>query len=285
MAMNSPSGSESRRRDQHQAVQEVRWSMGRQDRPTRLGRGAPLRVGFFTNQSGQHPMASLMSTTRGSGGGGRGGQTRLSLLLSLIWVASGGDHSTTRPASFWARLLGLADPSDSGARVVSSSWAELQTRGFVNITQGRFSGDVPTITLLNEAGGVPSREYTVPLGREGDLYIRVPEEFWGRGLISDEELTGPGLVMYLAALRTHQLARDPDALTFPAATFKERYGVSETTRKKGLRNLSDELGILHKRFASVDDAGGVGHRLRPRSVYQIAPQWAPHAATPTPAQP
>lgn len=62
----------------------------------------------------------------------------------------------------------------------------------------------PTVTLLREDGsGAP---YTIPTGRNGDYYRRVPEQAWNR-LIGEPSLTGPGLAMYLVAVRTAEQAR------------------------------------------------------------------------------
>ena len=265
--------SEITRRSQREAALEVRDRMGLSEGPSRRGLGAPVRTAFFRKAPGEHPMASLMSGRQGSGGG-RGGRTRLALLLSLIWVASGKDHSTTRPASFWARLLGMPDPGETGARTINATWAELERRGFVKVQRGPHTGAVSQITLLDEsASGAP---YRIPTGGEGDRYIRVPEALWAAPVLT-QEMTGPGLALYLITLRTYGLARSKDRLTFPAVTFHDRYGLSESTRKKGLKNL-DDLLILMRTKSVVDDSGGVGHRLRPRNTYELAPHLLPPAS-------
>ena len=265
--------SEITKRLQREAAREVRDGMGLSEGPSRRGLGAPVRTAFFVKAPGEHPMASLMSGRQGSGGG-RGGRTRLALLLSLIWVASGQDHSTHRPASFWARLLGMPDPGETGARTVNSTWAELERRGFVKVQRGPHAGAVSQITLLDEsASGAP---YRIPTGSEGDRYIRVPEALWLAPVLTPE-VTGPGLALYLVTLRTYGLARNKDRLTFPAGTFHDRYGLSESTRKKGLKNL-DDLLILMRTKSVVDDSGGVGHRLRPRNTYELAPHLLPPAS-------
>lgn len=268
-------------RSQREAVNEVRASMGWHTERSRLGLGAPVRVNFF-RQADRYPMAELMSG-RGAGGGGRGGRTRLALLLSLIWVASGKDHSSTRPASFWARLLGMRDPDVAGARAIRSTWAELERRRFVRITEGRFSGDVPTVTLLNETGtGAP---YTIPTGSRGDIYFRVPEALWKSGLLRHEDgLSGPGLVMYLASLQTMQSTHQP-VIFFPSATFHLSYGMSETTRKNGLRNLVT-LNVLDLSRRAIDSDGGIGHRRWRRNTYELAEHLAlpPRVAVPPQSQ-
>lgn len=273
------------KRDARTAALEVVRSMGSHPDvgSSRAGLGAPLRVGFFNDKAGRYPLASLMSSTSGKGGGGRGGRTRLALLISALWVASGGDHSSTRPASFWARLLGLDDHLERGARNINATWAELANRGFVRQSHGPHPGALSTITLLNEVAPRPTR-YEIPKGSGGDLYLRIPEAFWRSGQLASPELTGPGLAMYLIALRTHQLARDKDSLTFPATSFKERYGLGESTRKKGLANLED-LGIVDRVHVLVDNSGGMGHRLRPRNVYQLVHHLAPLPPRPSEDRP
>lgn len=239
----------------------------------RRGRGAPVRDAFFRwEEDGRphHPLAQLMNSRSGRSGGGRGGRTRLALYLSLLWVASGGDHSTQRPASFWASLLGLSDPEDAGSRVIRSTWAELEVRGLVKVTPGTYSGDVPTVRPLREDGS--RRAYTIPLGRDGDTYRRLPEAAW-RELIHAEELTGAGLVMYLVALRTAEQAGRTDGLTFPRAFFRDEYGMGESTRKSGLRNLVD-LAVLVQHLEHVDVFGDVLERRRPRAVYDLLPEYA-----------
>lgn len=258
------------------AFQAAVRAMGR-----RAGLGAPVRDAFFRCElDGQqrHPLAQLMSARSGRSGGGRGGRTRLALYLSLLWVAGGEGHSSHRPASFWAALLGLPDPDGAGSRVIRSTWSELEARRLVTISRGSYSGDVPTVRLLREdSSGQP---YTIPTGRDGDTYRRVPEVAW-RMLLPDEDLTGAGLVMYLVALRTAGQASRTDGLTFPRAHFKTEYGLGESTRRSGLRNLAD-LGVLAKHTEHVDDAGDVLERRRRRDVYDLLEEYAHISRPPDP---
>lgn len=258
---------------QKEAFEEILSSMRYSGREhSRLGLGAPLRSSFVKNAKSEYPMASLMHSRQGGSSGGRGGKTRLALLLSLLWVAGGSDHSSTRPASFWARLLGLDEPDDAGGRVVRSTWAELAHRGFVAAKPGAFKGDVPTYTPLIEDGS--RRPYQTPRGADGDLYFRVPEALWRSGLLSADELTGPGLAMLVVALRLSAATGRQESLTFPLGTFGRDYGLSESTRKKGLRSLCD-LGVLEQRAELADASGDRGHRLRKRFVYDLSARYAP----------
>ncbi len=239
----------------------------------RRGLGAPLRDVFFQHEADgvrQYPLARLMSS-RSTSGGGRGGKTRVALYLSLIWVASGGDHSTDRPSRFWAGLLGLPDPDRSGGRVVRSTWRELQARRLVALTPGDHEGAVPTVRLLREDGS--GRPYTIPDGSPGETYRRIPEFAWRR-LFAEPELTGPGLAMYLVALRTAYRAQRLDELTFPSAYFLTEYGLGDSTRKSGLRNLSD-LGVLDPHRRRMGDFGDSSRRARMRNVYNLLEDYAP----------
>ncbi len=243
----------------------------------RLGKGAPLRDAFFLTPRGDdvhHPLASLMNARSGSGGG-RGGKTRVLLYLSLLWVAGGGDHSTTRPASFWADLLGLPDPGGAGSRAVRSNWDELEHRGFVAIERIGVSGDTPIIRALMETGS--GEPYAIPTGEDGDTYRRIPEAAW-RALFHADDLTGPGLCMYLISLRTHGQARGYP-LTFPRAYFRRAYGLSESTRKAGLRNLVD-IGALEEQGISVE-TGAAGARRRGRTQYTLHRLYTPLSSTAT----
>jgi hypothetical protein len=245
----------------------------------RIGRGGPVRDEFFAvtgpDGSVRHPMAELMSS-RSTSGGGRGGQTRVALYLSALWIGVAGDHSTTRPASFWASLLGLEDPDGRGARVIRSTWAELEARQYVRVHPGAHAGDIPTIYPLREDGsGVP---YTRPDGQGVDTYRRIPEKFWEM-LLPDGELTSPGQVMYLVAIRTALVVQRSTGLTFPRAYVTKTFGIGESTRKAGLRNLTDLLVLdPHKRL--VDDDGDLLARRRQRTVYDVLAPFDPPAPPP-----
>lgn len=80
--------------------------------------------------------------------------------------------------------------------------------------------------------------------------------------------------MYLVALRTASLLGRTVSLAFPSQQFVREVGLSDVTRKKGLRNL-DEMGVLLAEDLPRDDLGEQGQRRRPRKVYGFAPEWAP----------
>lgn len=254
---------------QRLAYKEVVQSLRR-----RQDQGAPLRDVFYRYEvdgEARYPLAQLMSSRSGPGGG-RGGRTRVALYLSLLWVAAQPPHSSRRPASFWASLLGLPDPDNASARAIRSTWAELAARGLVDLTPGTHSGDVPTVQALREDGS--GEPYTIPAGRGGDTYRRIPQSVW-RMLLPQEDLTGAGLAMYLVAVRTAFQASSASGLTFPAKAFRAQYGLSDSTRKAGLANLTDLLVLDAHRHSTVDDRGGIGGRRRQRNTYDLLDEYVP----------
>lgn len=234
------------------------------ERPTRLGRGAPIRQAFtdLAEDSAPSPLARVLSSSTG-GGGGRGGRTRLAVLLSLWWVIGSGDPTSRRPASFWARLLGLADPDATGAVAVRKALRDLEALGFLTLTRASDPDHPPTIRLLRE--DLSGRPYTTPTGREGDRYFRFPEAMWTLGKMS--ELSAPGLTMAVIAHRSRDTREDD--VWFGRNTFTARYGLSDSTRKRGLENLV-QTHVLRRHIGSIDLTGDVGHRRHRRAIYVFA---------------
>jgi hypothetical protein len=201
-----------------------------------------------------------------AGGGGRGGKTRAAVLLSLLWVLAAAPHVSNRPARFWGELIGLEDPDAAGARAVLSSLSELEKRGFIGLEYSE-PGLPPTLQLLKENG---SKEvYTVPGAAKGgaaEPYFRVPDYLWTSGAI--RTLSGPALAMYLVVLSVHRSDIEDYRVWFSPSTFKQRFGLGDSTRKTGLRELV-EAGILMDFDESLDSAGETGNRTYRRKTYRL----------------
>lgn len=239
----------------------------------RLGKrkGAPIRKSFAQTTSGSTPLSEIMSgRSARSGGGGRGGKTRVAVLLSLIWVLAAPPHTSNRPARFWAELIGLEDPEHAGARAVSASLLELEKRGFLKLEHQQ-PGYPPLISLLNE--NLDGNYYTIPGNlKEGprEPYFRVPNLLWRSGGIKD--LSGPALVMYLVVLSVYRTDIEDYRAWFSSSSFKEKFGLGESTRKNGLRELVAQ-GILHPYDESLDFAGETGSRRFKRRTYELDPKY------------
>lgn len=237
----------------------------------RRGQGAPVRRAFvLRTEVGPSPLASLLSSGK-SGGGGRGGRTRLVLLLSLLWVSVAPPHDTKRTARWWATLLGVPGDSHNAARLVRDSLADLQRRGFIRIDSS--VREEPVVFLLDERGTRapytrPTSSQTLGIASHDDStgYFRVPDVFWTDGWCVD--LSGPAIAMYLISL----YGKQAQPFWFSEASFRERYGLSDSTRKKGLRELV-EVGILSEEFTVTDLDGMLMGRMRRRKAYTLDPRF------------
>jgi hypothetical protein len=243
--------------------------------------GAPVRRSFVKRSGAGEvtPLEVLMSAARGKSGGGRGGRTRLALLLSLWWVNSTHPYSSSRPASWWAELIGISDPH-RGPRTVTANMQELARRQFVKIDAGA-PGMANTVTLLNEMGsGDP---YVRPDGTTG-AFFRVPEQLWTTGVIGT--LNGPALVMYLMMLyyyrrpvqidptESRQRVSAASPVWFSARGFRDSHGLSEDTRLAGIQALQ-EAGIIEINSVSIDSSGASGHRRFRRQLLTLTPKFEP----------
>lgn len=257
----------------------------------RNGSGAPVRRKFIeSSSSSSSPLRHLLSGTNATrGGGGRGGKLRVALLLTLIWQLARSPHTTIRPARYWAELIDLEDPEKGGARAIRSTLLELERRGFVR-TEERGPGKVPEMILLDET--LSMRDYKLPYlqameeGSEGTTsYFRVPESLWSTGLLA--KLSGAGLAMYLIAMSRGGWGNQPSFWISPSL-FAEQYGLGDSTRKKGLKELVD-FGVVTHELRSIDRSGQSGYRKFQRSVYTVVESFRvpgstlppPHVQTPS----
>lgn len=235
---------------------------------SRLGRRktAPVRVAFVRRQDGsgaRPPLAKLMSV-------GRGNDVRLKLQLSFLWFAASPPHDLTYPARAWATLLGLDDPDTNGARRVRQGITALREAGLVEVAARQ--GQPSTIYLLEESGSGDA--YSLPGDAYNRLrntpdgwrhqYFQVPDALWTSGWLS--VLSGAALAMLLV-LMAEQGPRSSDVdLWFSPRVARERYGLSDETRSKGLRELRAAGLITARRKAAQRDA--LDFR-RVRNTYRI----------------
>lgn len=223
-----------------------------------------------------HTPLTRLLRTRGASGG-QGGALRIALLISLIWVTARPPYTTTRIAAYWAGLIGRSDdPRGDGARAVRDALHELADRDLVELHS---VGPKTVIVLRNESQPVDGGEpvlYEPPYNSEP--YLSVPRAFWTEGLAAD--LSGAGIAMYLCALA---LTRSDDPEFFISASyFNSRYGISRSSRKRGLAELT-ERGVLTVRVEESEDP--ITYRTVRRNIYRVAkqfrqpPPWVPAEAS------
>lgn len=202
----------------------------------------PVRRSFIQRAEGETeptPLARLLRTRESVGG--KGGGLRISLLLTLIWVTARPPYSTSRVAPYWAELLGRDDPQGEGARVIRDCLHELNERGFIQIaTRGARS----EIVLLNESTPVDERGrpnlYQPPYNESA--YVPIPRAFWTEGLAGT--LSGAAVAMYLCGLALTR--HDQPEFFVSSQKFEERFGISRSSRKRGIAELTQH-GVISTR--------------------------------------
>lgn len=212
---------------------------------------------------GRSPLSLLMSGDNAPrGGGGRGGRTRVAVLITLLWVIAREPYDSKRISRYWATLIGEDDPAGAGAHAVLDALHDLADRGFISLdTSGT---NRMLITLLRETGDRHS--YSFPDPADHDSYFRIPRTLWTSGMI--HEMSGRALALYLIVL-SHAGWGERE-FWINQTLFAERYGLGETTRKKGLRELVD-LGVLDIASVSRSLPGELSGRTFRRNIYVIAP--------------
>ena len=238
----------------------------------------PVRRSFVERTSGSTeptPLVRLMQTQGATGGKGAG--LRISLLLSLIWLSSKEPYTTTRVAAYWAALLGRDDPREEGARTIRDCLHELRERGFIMLAA---RGSNIEIYLSNESKirdektGLPVL-YTPPYG--GESYLSIPRAFWATGTAG--KLSGAGVAMYLVSLA--MLRDDFPAFFLTGKFFEERFGISRSSKKRGLAELVNH-GVL-----TVESVVGIDFttfRRARRNVYTITDAFMPPAPKKAPEE-
>jgi hypothetical protein len=211
----------------------------------RLQRKAvPVRAAFISSPSA----AELPAMTRLLRGG-RGGEVKLKLLLSMIWVAAAEPFDVTHPARAWAQLIGLPDPESKGAARVNAASRRLVEAGFLAVEKR--PGKPSRLILRNETG--TGLDYEHPgaaweLVKDADQrarrrtprYVNIPKEFWTRGWVAT--LGGPAVAMLLILMESSR-GRPMVDLWFAPSVASTRYGLNEATRKKGLDEL-EKRGLI-----------------------------------------
>jgi hypothetical protein len=219
----------------------------------------PLRAGFIESPSPLvvPPLASLIR-------GGRGGEVKVKVLLSILWTATAAPYSVRRGARVWATLLGLPDPDGKGAARVNDALRTLTKENYLR--SDRQPGKTAELTLLSElrtgAGySHPGEAWAAVKGadpkvrRRTQRYLNLPVSLWTSGWIA--ALNGPGLAMLLILMSSAR-GRDPENLWFTPQVASDRYALSETTRARGIEEL-ERYGLV-----SVSRAPVMRDQISPR---------------------
>ncbi|MGW6144313.1 hypothetical protein [Streptomyces sp. NPDC055140] len=217
-------------------------------------RKAQLRYSFverFHPDDAPPPLARMLR-------GGRGGQVRLKLLLSYLWMQR---DDTAQGLTFagraWATLLDLRDPATAGARRISDAQAWLAQNKFIDVASQM--GRPNQVVVLDESGN--GQQYVAPgaaarkeaadsqLGALVHRYVQIPDAFWTSGYLT--VLSGAGVAMFLVLLCERGPKASDEALWFSPKDAEHRYALSEDTRSKGLRELA-QVGLVRTKRRPIN---------------------------------
>jgi hypothetical protein len=217
-------------------------------------RAVPLRRRFIRIAPGSSA-SPLLAMLRG----GRGGEVRVKLYLSLLWISVAEPHDTEYPARAWADLIGLPDPDGLGTRRVQAALGWLGREGFVRLEK---SPGRPARAFLLDDGG--SREaYKLP-HRDKEMYVKVPPELWK--LNWWPLLSAPGLAVLLALLEWQPHPPTGKPMWIAPSVKDKRYGLSPDTWTRGVAELS-RLGLITVEAKGVEE--GHFRWRRRRHTYRL----------------
>jgi len=161
--------------------------------------------------------------------GGRGGDVRLKLYITITMLAVGKKNEVTNtPASSWAQALGLPEPSGAGSRRVVAALRWLEQNKFIAVT--RAAGRPFDIRLLDPMG--TGRAYTRP-NRGKARYVRVPLDLWSQGWLL--VLTGRSIAVLIVIL--DRLGTKRLSCWIPQEDRSTRIDISDATWTRALREL------------------------------------------------
>jgi hypothetical protein len=251
------------------------------DAGTLMDAAAPVRRCFVrADAAGYRPLAAGVRTPLSKMlAGGQGGEVRLKLYLSLLWLGARSPHAVEdRPASAWARLFGLTEPDTNGAQRVGAAITWLVGNKFATAVRTR--GRPAKLTPRHERGKQPYSRPGAEVVAEPDWYFQLPQELWSKGwmgvlsgaglvalvILWDESWGRPGMKTQArdgrGGIGYERPVRMPE-VWLAEALLKDRYRISYDVWEKGVKELV-AFGLVHQRF--VPEPAGFRSRHRRRKL-------------------
>lgn len=187
-------------------------------------RPAPIRRRFIKSFDGETPRLPALIK------GGRGGEMRLKVLLTAIWLTT---ESRTKnkpyidyPLATWAEMCGL-NPEPAALRRVSDAISRLRSDEYFRVEVR--PGQASRIFLLQEDGseGLHTFPKDAPHG-----YLKIPAGLWVSQWIAALSGTAIWALLILLVERAETKPR-----WFPPRMTHDWYGISADTLSKGVKEL------------------------------------------------
>jgi hypothetical protein len=159
----------------------------------------------------------------------------LDLLLLVYAVTVKEDFSTSHWSTTWARAINGSYDERSASAQISRLWRQLESHNLIRRSQ---SGRQANVRKLREDGtGKPyTRPVTEKNGPLGEIYFKLPYEYWDSGWHNQLTLPSKAILLIAMSLRAPEF-------TLADRWTSEWYGVSEATVTRGRSKLESE-GII-----------------------------------------
>lgn len=183
---------------------------------------------FFRDDSHKTPPLARMLR------GGRGGEVRLKLYMSMTLLATQAPHDIKGiPGRAWASALALPDPDTGGARRVADSLDWLQKAKLVKLK--RNPGMPPDVTLRHPSGDGK------PYDWRGKWWTNIPVSFWTNRWIYELSATAVAVLFATRDMRRGSTEDKPHP--WLSGNDRKRYGLSDETWTRGAAELK-RYGLL-----------------------------------------
>lgn len=183
----------------------------------------PFAARFIRGDDRQPPpLAKLLR-------GGRGGEVRLKLYLSMNLLATHEPYDVrSLPARVWAEMLGLRKPYSNGARRVTEAITRLELERLIQIPERRQGKPVKPQLLSQRGDGAP-------YSRPTKGYANLPVTFWRNSWIV--RLSGRAIALLLILLDLQGGKTRAKGAWIRPSDARRTYGLSEDTWTRGVREL------------------------------------------------
>ena len=224
----------------------------RLSRRNRNLRDCPIRTEFLRRGNERDAVPPMMAML--GSGGGRGGDVRLKLYLSLLWASPGGKHDTEFMATDWAQLLGLPRYSTNGKRRVYEALNWLAAHRFIHKQE---RPGLPSIVVVLHESGL-GKPYTKPSSRavkgEAPTYRRLQSSWWMNAWLA--AMSGRALAFWLVLMDETNNGARADAVWLSESQTSKKYAISPYLRQNAMKELK-HFGLITTRREFTREAFGI----------------------------
>lgn len=235
------------------------------------GREATIRRAFVGSDRVDHrpPLARILS-------GGQGGEVRLKLYLSMLFIAVAHPYATSFPTRAWAELFGLPAPESDGARRVRDAIRWLEKNKLVRVV--RRPGKEAEVFLLSEDGS--GKPFKI-VSKDTNIWIKLPPEMWAKGWMATLSGRALAILLGLVDYSSSLGIRSGSPFWVPPNRAKEVYSLSPETWTRGAAELEGHE-LLTSRMAYFKESPLGALRRRKEYSLNLArlkapPLMAPHS--------